>query len=253
MNFALPTLAVFLLLLPGFTARSRIKRVERLVLDYSPFGIVVAEALVWAAALHGVWLALAWGLAGRTLAPEVLLGLFASDARLQAAAVQRLAADAAPVAAYLVSLLALSFLLPAALRAWVVRRRWDRQGHPLSRWLRFSGAPWYYLLSAADYDADQQPDLIAVSALVNVAGQPWLFQGLLEDYFLDPEGRLDRLVLSQVQRRPMQADKDPQAPDAERFYAVDGDYFVLRYAEAITLNVEYIRLRGLGITDDQPA
>ena len=27
----------------------------------------------------------------------------------------------------------------------------------------------------------------------------------------------------------------------ERFYPIDGDYFVLRYAEAITLNVQYLR------------
>ncbi len=30
------------------------------------------------------------------------------------------------------------------------------------------------------------------------------------------------------------------ADDALRFYPIDGDYFVLRYAEAITFNVEYV-------------
>ena len=55
MNFALPALVVFALLLPGFIARSQIKVVERQSLDYSPFGQVVTEAVVWAAALHTVW------------------------------------------------------------------------------------------------------------------------------------------------------------------------------------------------------
>ena len=66
----------------------------------------------------------------------------------------------------------------------------------------------------------------------------------LDDYFLDPDGRLDRLILEQVMRRPLRKDKRPGRPEAngERFYAIDGDYFVLRYAEAITLNVEYIKL-----------
>ena len=62
-------------------------------------------------------------------------------------------------------------------------------------------------------------------------------------------------------RRPLGKDKPAgDAPPAgERFYAVDGDYFVLRYAEAVTLNVEYILLAeaegsaGEAPDDDAPA
>ena len=59
MNFALPAVVVFALLLPGFIFRSRLKRVERTSLDYSPFGTVVAEAVFYAACLHGLWLLVA--------------------------------------------------------------------------------------------------------------------------------------------------------------------------------------------------
>ena len=75
MNFALPTLAVFALLLPGFIARSRIKRIERQSLDYSPFGQIVSEALLWALALHLLWCGLAWLLTAYEPRPEVLLRL----------------------------------------------------------------------------------------------------------------------------------------------------------------------------------
>lgn len=50
MNVALPALIVFLLLLPGFIFRTNLKRSERTSLDYSPFGHVVAEAVLWALA-----------------------------------------------------------------------------------------------------------------------------------------------------------------------------------------------------------
>ena len=57
-------------------------------------------------------------------------------------------------------------------------------------------------------------------------------------------GNLDRLILGGVSRRPLSKDKpapgdEPMGPE-ERFYPVDGDYFVLRYAEITTLNVRYI-------------
>jgi hypothetical protein len=72
-----------------------------------------------------------------------------------------------------------------------------------------------------------------------------LFTGILDEFFVDAGGSLDRLILSQVMRRPLVADKEDSstvAEDLARFYGVDGDYFVLRYSEAITLNIEYIKI-----------
>ena len=91
------------------------------------------------------------------------------------------------------------------------------------------------------------PAFIAISAIVDVAGDAVLFVGILDEYFVDADGVLDRLILQDVMRRPIGDDKpDAETPemreDTNRFYAVDGDYFVLRYSEAITLNVEYIKL-----------
>ncbi len=249
MNFALPTLAVFALLLPGFIARSRIKRIERQSLDYSPFGQIVSEALVWALALHLLWCGLAWLLTAYEPRPEVMLRLLGSDNARQAQSVEAIAAMAGPITAYLGSLLLFAYLMPTALRRLISRWRLDSHRSRLSAWLRFSGAPWYYLLTGADFPRGHAPDLIAVSAIVNIAGEAFLYTGLLSDYFLDPEGKLDRLVLREVMRRPLAADK-PEHPGADgspllftdRFYVVDGDYFVLRYSELITLNIEYIKL-----------
>ena len=33
----------------------------------------------------------------------------------------------------------------------------------------------------------------------------------------------------------------PIPDDADRFYPIDGDYFVIRYSEVITLNVHYVK------------
>ncbi|MDP4302399.1 hypothetical protein [Leptothrix discophora] len=259
MNVALPALVVFLALLPGFIARSRIKRAERLSLDYSPFGQVATEAMVWAIVLHGLWLGLATTLAafdaligadppaGRPpLDAGVVLHLLAAHGPTQSAALDVVAQHAGCIGVYLATLILFSYAGPTLLRHAVTRWRLDRRGARFSPWLRFSQAPWYYLLSGADFAEDEVPDFIAVSALVDVAGQPWLYKGILDDYDIQPDGQLDRLVLGQVIRRPLSADKGSAGVDERpgwgRFYPVDGDCFVLRYAETITLNIEYIKL-----------
>jgi hypothetical protein len=75
---------------------------------------------------------------------------------------------------------------------------------------------------------------------VNVAGDAFLYTGILDEFFVDLEGQPDRLVLQGVSRRPLTLDKiSPEgSQQAERFYRIDGDYFVLRYRETITLNVQ---------------
>jgi hypothetical protein len=243
-NVALPALVVFVLLLPGFVARSRIKLAERASLDYSPFGQVVTEAVIWAAALHAVWLGLTHALTGRVFQADMALRLMSADAAAQVRALDTLAAEAGPVTLYFGTLLALAYIGPAIVRAVIQHYRLDRAGAPLAGLLRFSGAPWYYLLSGADFPREDTPDCIAISAVVNVSGRPVLFTGILVDYFLEPDGRLDRLILQGVMRRPLERDKAPDSVgrDLDRFYPIDGDYFVLRYAEAITLNVEYIKI-----------
>lgn len=68
----------------------------------------------------------------------------------------------------------------------------------------------------------------------------------LEEFFINFDGQLDRVILSAVMHRPLSKDKlvnESEGHDeSSRFYPIDGDYFVLRYSEAITLNVEYIKL-----------
>jgi len=255
MNVALPALVVFLALLPGFIIRSRLKRVERLSLDYSPFGQVVTEAVLWSILAHGFWLLLAAVFFQRELQPEVLLKLTSSDSASQASAAGAVAKEWWWISAYFTSLYLAAYCLPTLARVGISALRLDRYGHPLSRLLRFYGAPWYYLLTGADFEKNKAPDLISISAIVDVGGSPFLYVGFLAEFFLDHDGKLDRVVLEQVIRRPIHADKthsqaatnaQGESDDKERwtrFYPVDGDYFVLRYSEVTTLNIEYIKLQ----------
>lgn len=84
-----------------------------------------------------------------------------------------------------------------------------------------------------------------ISAIVEVAKDAVLYVGILDDFFFDSDGNLDRLILQGVARRPLSADKkveqEIEATD-QRFYEIDGDSFVLRYQDVKTLNVQYVKL-----------
>lgn len=248
MNVALPALVIFLLVLPGFVFRHRFKRAERTALDYAPFGRVVAEAVLWAGVLHGMWLCFAWLLKGETLRLDLLLELLSAAPASQAVAISSLGRHGGDLALYFGSLLFASHFVPAVLRAFITWRRLDRADHWLAPLARFNDAPWYYLLTGADFRKEDLPDLIKVSAIVDVAGTPYLFQGFLENFYFNPDGSLDRLVLQGVARRPLADDRLSVTEEGtlaadEDFYPIEGDYFVLRYAEIITLNIQYLTLQ----------
>lgn len=92
--------------------------------------------------------------------------------------------------------------------------------------------------------------MVLISAIVEVAKEAVLYVGVLDEFYVDSEGQLDRLVLQNVARRPLSKDKSvAEANDGNvvgtelaRFYEVDGDSFVLRYSETITLNIQYVTL-----------
>lgn len=244
MNIALPAIVLFLLLLPGFAFRSRFKRVERTSLDYSPFGQVVTEGIGWAGLLHWFWLTGAYLLLNQRLQTDVLIGLVGSDTGAQAVAIRHLKATDKWVAIYFGSLYAGALLAGGGARAAITRLHLDRADSALAPLFRFSQAPWYYLLTASDLPEGEQPDLILASAIVEVGKDAYLYHGVVEYYYVTEEGQLDRLVLSGASRRPIGADKEsPNQPREERFYPIDGDFFVLRFSETVTLNIQYVRLQ----------
>lgn len=248
MNIALPTILVFLIVLPGFLFRSRLKRAEQTSLDYSPFGRVVTGAFLWAVALHCAWLGIAAAI-GSPLQSDVLLRLMWLPSNQSDATVAAVQASAPRILVYFASLYLVAFVVPTGLRWGISRWRLDCQGTRFSAVFRFHDAPWYYLLTGADFEKDAQPDYIQIAAIVDAAGTPTLYVGVLTKFFFDPTGQLDRVVLTNVQRRELASDRsvDHGAADQERrFYEIVGDYFVIRYAEAITFNVQYVKLRRRG-------
>ncbi len=237
MNVALSAVIVFFIIAPGFAFRSRYRRVERTSIDYAPLGETVLQGVAFAAILHLIWLGVA-RLFGWVPSLKDLLLLLGSDPHAQSLAIERVAAHQYAVFAYFLTILLVPFVLAPAVRRLAERQHWHL---PDSRLFRVFGidAPWYYLLRV--HAAQRGADAL-VAAVVNFGGKCYVVRGFVAEFFVKPSGELDRIVVLFADRRPLEADKGVDGPDSpERYYQIEGDSFVLRYSEAITLNVQYVK------------
>jgi uncharacterized membrane protein YwzB len=132
---------------------------------------------------------------------------------------------------YLICLYFLAFFAGAILRWSIKKYRLDRY-----HFFRIDNS-WYYLFKGL-YWKEGQHDGVKIAATMEIAGVSYLYVGILDNFFLNKEGSIDRLILASASRRLLKNDKNTVA-ESERFYPIDGHYFVLKYNEIKNLNVEY--------------
>ncbi len=243
MNIAFPALLVFLIILPGFIFYHSFKLSEKTTIDQTPFATTFVIGVVLAALLHLPWIAVADRI-GYRADYNALLMLLASPQRDNALVpvINAAAYNFGRIIFYFVSLYIASWLLGLFLRYLVVQFKLDKRAY-IGPLVKFD-TPWYYLFNG--YHEDFEVDGVVVSAIVEIDKNPYLYTGLLKEYYFAPDGTLDRLVLEMAMRRPLSEDGDSDEERGEnryeRFYEIPGDYFVLRYSEIKTLNIEFVHV-----------
>lgn len=235
MNVALPAAFLFLLAIPGYILRSQFSRPERTAPDATPFGRVLGASVLLALPLNALWVWLAERVTPYTVDWQAFLMLLAGTRSATPAVFARAVESPEGPFIYISSLCLFAAALGYGARELIQRTGLDRR----HRSLRMN-APWYYLFSPR-LDDGSEPDAVVISAVVEIGRDAFIYVGRLESCFFTPEGTPDRLVLSSVSRRRMSDDRTTGSNEPERFYDIDGDYFVLRYSETKTLNVFYWR------------
>lgn len=131
-------------------------------------------------------------------------------------------------------------------KAVVRRSKWDRK----YKLLRFKNE-WHYLFSGEVLDfprvsgSFEEVDFRYVDALVQTNDGVFIYNGFLEDYILSKDGGIDRIYLSNVRRRQMEADKPPKKKNDQRYYSLPGKFFVLPYSQVINLHIVYYSIKEL--------
>ena len=271
MNLAFPALFIFMLSLPGILLRYGYKKGPNGAWK-NPFIIQsLGDEIAWsvglAAVLHIVWVG-CWKHFQRpvNLRSALVLLVGTKDGMVETA-VNNAANGAGEVGLYFFTQFVFAYLLGLIAHVFV-------RGHGLDhrfRVLRFDN-PWFYLLSGESlktvlhekpkkwwrrrpqwwfFGRPKKADVVKISAAVRQGNDVYLYVGQLDSFEFDRTGQLDRLVLNQASRRLLSKDRiaqegyelDPQAD--HRFYPIETFFFVIRYADICTLNVEFIVLKQI--------
>jgi hypothetical protein len=246
-NVAFPALLTFLLILPGFIFRGAFTRSERTQLDNRPFTSETVKSLIIAIFLHTTWFNIVKIFTPVSIDYHIFLTLFtAARGDLLEVAINNSATHMPTFITYLMSIYICSYLLGLSAQKLVLKYKLDRH-YLLSELFRFD-TPWFYLFKGFNDEGDGA-DFVKLAVTVQQAEATYLYYGILEDFFLTVTGNLDRIVLSSVVRRPLNADEvilsdgNPQTTTGERgFYEISGDRFVLKYNDITSLNIEYYKI-----------
>jgi hypothetical protein len=247
-DFAFSAFLIFIIVLPGIIIRYAYLRGT---FDSSPFVISsftdeVANSVIWAAVLNGIWIWLA-SLVGHPVdLRAVLLLLIGSEGEnprlIQA--VDEASRNAAYELTYFLSLYAVSIIL-GIIAHHIVRK----MGLDLRfKWLRFPH-PWYYLVTGrytdfydnAATDSGGAERIVYLATVVVQGETSYLYRGRVVDYIFDKGGDLDRIVLQAAYRRELRQDRNNdekhENEGGPNYYPIIGDRFILKYTEMQTINI----------------
>ncbi len=106
---------------------------------------------------------------------------------------------------------------------------------------------WHYVFSGEILDfpnitgqSDVRVEFLYVDALVKTAEGEILYTGYLSHYVLSSSSGIEQLYLSDVKRRYLKNDKKQQTD--ERYYYMPGNFLIIPYQQVINLNITYYRI-----------
>lgn len=218
MNVAFSTLLILILLSPGFIVRYAFLKGPYSRKNFRP---PIADDIFWSVipAFFIQILALIFlQLIGKTLATKDIYLLLIGEKGIDFNTVNT---NLIPFLLYSLILLLISYMIGASARFIVSKYNLDLKYNILK-----VNNEWYYLFSGKLIKEDL--DLIQLDILVSSDKGTTLYSGILEDYFLNKDGGIDRLYLIRVYR--------------DTKYEMPGDFFVIFGKDILNINLSYFRL-----------
>ncbi|MBP9689681.1 MAG: hypothetical protein KBE91_08735 [Bacteroidia bacterium] len=247
MNIALATIAVFILLTPGFLFR-RFYYTEEFSKEYfkQSYLDLFFSSLLPSAVIHILGYYLIISCSGNSIDVKVLGTVLSgtNDATLINRAFDALYDDVFKIVFYLVVLGIISAISGYMVRKLIRILKLDRK----FKLLRFQN-DWHYVFTGEILDFPKVPgkseevDITYIDALVKTDEGTIIYMGLLADYVLSKDGGLDRVYLKNVRRRflnTLQENIEIETPN--KYYELPGEFFVLSYDKIINLHITYYKV-----------
>jgi|SRR5476649_979206 len=228
MNVAFPAFFILLLILPGFLFVNRFEKKENFNLENKGIDATSAQAICVAFFLHAVMMIL-YGIFGKDINVSIVFKILTND-KLSNTELRMMAININCIILYFASIFILAYLSAVSLQYAMFKANPTKES-------KFAfNLPWYYELKGKVNKANSA-DIIKLTCMVVAGKDTYLYKGYLEDFYLNRDGSLDRVFLSDVTRRLLKNNSHNNAP-----IKINITRMMIKYDEIHNLTFDYCAL-----------
>lgn len=256
MNIAFPAIVIFLLVMPGILFQGAVKKTENKSESTSQsLAHLIGSSLLSAVFLHILFGLIATQLDRVDIDFKTLFVFMTSHQAEMARAIDVAASNFSEILTYFILLFLFSSTLGWFIRWAIDEYKLDTGSGWLAKHLK-NDTPWADYFSDRHSEKDDRPDAVLISAVSQVGSFVFIYEGFLDQYRLDKDGKLERIILHSVSRRLVSpSDNEPSADcetcddsdDSEDHGVVEnpgkviiGDALVIPMSEVKNFVIEYI-------------
>ncbi|HDU6303690.1 TPA: hypothetical protein RFY31_003402 [Klebsiella aerogenes] len=225
MNIAFPAFFILLLILPGFLFINRYEKKENLSLESKGIDATSAQAVLVAIFLHGIMLVISNSF-GKAINFTIISKLLTND-KLSIVELEKITTNIPWVLSYFSTIFILAYLSAITLQ-WIMFTT-----NPTKESKFAFNLPWYYELKGKVNKADRA-DVIRLTCMVVAGKDTYLYKGYLEDFYLNSDGTLDRIFISDVSRRFLKNNSHNNDP-----IKINITRMMIKYEEICNLTIDY--------------
>jgi hypothetical protein len=239
MNIAFPAFFILILIIPGFIFQNSYEKVENTAIEKKPFDVSSSVAFFYALLLHAFLIFIVVPVLGNEINYNICIKLLTGSKSISESDLNIISSSLFKIILYFSSSFFLAFVFGKVFQKVIFKL------NPYKSSKYAFDTPWYYELKGK-LSGTQDAELIKLSCLVDSNGSSFLYYGVLEDFYLDSSGQLNRVVLSDAMRRPIESDDSNSnftstyAASTTRFYDIKGDRLILKYEDIKNINIEYL-------------
>ncbi|MEQ9886448.1 hypothetical protein [Pectobacterium zantedeschiae] len=228
MNIAFTAFFILLLVLPGFLYLSKYDKKENISLEKKSLDASSAQAFFVALIMHIIAISLAHVILNKTIDYKIVFKILVND-KLIPSEVDSVTSSVNWISIYFIFIFLLSYFSGI-----------------IMQWLRFKfnpnkescysfNLPWYYELNGIVEKDSPIPDMIKITCMLDSNNKTYLYSGILEDFYLNPDGSLDRVVISNVERRMLKDNINLKLTSN-----LNSDKLIIKYCEIKNIAIKRI-------------
>ncbi|WP_156888463.1 hypothetical protein [Spirochaeta cellobiosiphila] len=238
MNIAFSAFYLICLLLPGYIFLYAFNKKENTSVEHSGVDRSFVLAVILSTLIHLIGTSIV-RLMGYTINVDISIKIL-TGCNLVQDELDILEACSVLISIYFMSVFISSFLFGKFLQI-IVLQLFPYKDSPFSY-----NTPWFYDLRGL-ISKDVKADITKITCLVDFKDSAYLYRGILEEFHLNKDGSLDRIILKDAMKKRIHKD----SPGS--FNSIRGNKMIIKYEDIKNMNIQYYNLNIEDDSKEQPS